>query len=932
MTLITISAGDVQEYHGTRTPATARLFANEQFTTNDGVVIAKGSKFVKRSFYQEFTASLVGTAIRLSSGDAYATTNSNNPNVTYTLVIYDTNGREITTIYTDLQIPSDTTPTTWQALEIYSAASILALNSGYYTRDEVDAIFGTLTSAALKASDVIFGVTELDTVPAVLATPIAVGKNSTRLTKNLSNDYGNDFATAISAIGVTPAVLDITESVITTSNVTVPSNITLRFSGTFGLVNIGVGFSFTVGSMEDPGNRQVFSLGDATSVLAFSAGAVEKMNTIWLTGFVFTNIYYALNLYLQSASTNGGGVIYIPEGTWTTAGNHVVVNNLTIEGAGKHTTTVNASANSNGIFTLGANIYNVLVKDITLDGNGYTTAAFLCSAAYGASSSGKLRFENTSLQGATYGYRLYDTASTQWQMATISWDSKCDIRNNTYGIWCNSTNNVGQCDAFFEVGDNQWAGYWLGAGQWTFTGEHAGSAYTGTHQIETQTISGGDAVTVSGIAQSVVNFTGLPGTPVTVYVNVNSTIHTSASLIAAAFRTALGNDPAVNSFCHVGGTGADIQLIPLEPGVYAAANFTINTGTATGITNHATSTHTASGTARTAQQARGHYFTGSHGNISFIGAADEGFSEFIVSATDDLDSPITFMGWTLQGNVTLTGAISLSTVNCRINNKAIRDNVSSGTQYTSNGDKVPSTLYLSGAFRTLDIRRPHNFSGSLTSGSGSVAFNIDTSNNVVSSQYPIRSYKNENFIFQDVTRGQIEALSYISDNAPALLVGRCNAMGIPDYYYAVYRDVNGILCFVGNQVDPYKGYNFNSNVVVQGDITLSDLAYDATSWNGSLKAPTRNAVRDHFEALFSGVTQVRFGTAVLVAGVKAVTDTAITANSIIIVNRNTDGGTIGCSYSITRSVGASFTITSKDSAGATQTADTSTIGYVIIEH
>lgn len=78
------------------------------------------------------------------------------------------------------------------------------------------------------------------------------------------------------------------------------------------------------------------------------------------------------------------------------------------------------------------------------------------------------------------------------------------------------------------------------------------------------------------------------------------------------------------------------------------------------------------------------------------------------------------------------------------------------------------------------------------------------------------------------------------------------------------------------------------------------------------------------------VTNLRHGNATLVAGTVTVTDTAITANSRIQVNRFTDGGTLGDSYSVTRSAGASFTITSK-TANATQTLNTSVITYLIIE-
>lgn len=75
----------------------------------------------------------------------------------------------------------------------------------------------------------------------------------------------------------------------------------------------------------------------------------------------------------------------------------------------------------------------------------------------------------------------------------------------------------------------------------------------------------------------------------------------------------------------------------------------------------------------------------------------------------------------------------------------------------------------------------------------------------------------------------------------------------------------------------------------------------------------------------------RAGTATLVAGTVTVNTTAVTANSRIMVQRQTDGGTVAASYSITRTAGASFTITAKDGSGADQTADTSTVAWWFYE-
>jgi hypothetical protein len=79
----------------------------------------------------------------------------------------------------------------------------------------------------------------------------------------------------------------------------------------------------------------------------------------------------------------------------------------------------------------------------------------------------------------------------------------------------------------------------------------------------------------------------------------------------------------------------------------------------------------------------------------------------------------------------------------------------------------------------------------------------------------------------------------------------------------------------------------------------------------------------------AGDAFVTTGTCTLVAGVCTVTYADTTTNTGVIVNRKTDGGTVGASYSVTRSAGTSFTITSKDGSGSTQAADTSTVFYQV---
>lgn len=77
-------------------------------------------------------------------------------------------------------------------------------------------------------------------------------------------------------------------------------------------------------------------------------------------------------------------------------------------------------------------------------------------------------------------------------------------------------------------------------------------------------------------------------------------------------------------------------------------------------------------------------------------------------------------------------------------------------------------------------------------------------------------------------------------------------------------------------------------------------------------------------SITSGTNQ-RAGNATLVAGTVTVSNTTVTANTIVLLTRKTSGGTLGTAITYTVSAGTSFTINS-DSA-----LDTSTFSYFLIE-
>ena len=111
--------------------------------------------------------------------------------------------------------------------------------------------------------------------------------------------------------------------------------------------------------------------------------------------------------------------------------------------------------------------------------------------------------------------------------------------------------------------------------------------------------------------------------------------------------------------------------------------------------------------------------------------------------------------------------------------------------------------------------------------------------------------------------------------------------------------------------------NFNGpveNTIVNGNLAVQD---DGSGGYGFVTAGTGLKVAEG--------TNAKQGTAVLVAGVKTVANTAVTANSRIFLTSQVDGGSPGFLRVSARVAGTSFTITSSN------VADTSTVAYLINE-
>ncbi len=159
------------------------------------------------------------------------------------------------------------------------------------------------------------------------------------------SDYA-DFDAALTAAGKTaPTDLIVNRSVSITANKNVPANINLIMQDS-GMFTVSAGVTLTVGSMRDPGNRQIFA---GAGAKLFGSKAVQFYNLQWwIPRTDFADITAAFNDAYKSCGNNGGGLVVIPSGSWLSSGGHIVPSDTTTMGVGG--SRVYAAANNIALF------------------------------------------------------------------------------------------------------------------------------------------------------------------------------------------------------------------------------------------------------------------------------------------------------------------------------------------------------------------------------------------------------------------------------------------------------------------------------------------------------------------------------------------------------------------------------------------------------
>lgn len=170
--------------------ATLRLYPSKTFTTPENEIILKGS-VTRSAFYKEIVCTVAGDTLTIPATSLDATTDTDTPTVTYQAILYDADNVRRETFHKKLRVPHTIKNSNWIALKTYSDAAVIAnAPNTYVTTDQINGMLAGLYSAAVLATDSVYGIGRADVAHESAADPVFVSPKSPLVAKATSTSAG----------------------------------------------------------------------------------------------------------------------------------------------------------------------------------------------------------------------------------------------------------------------------------------------------------------------------------------------------------------------------------------------------------------------------------------------------------------------------------------------------------------------------------------------------------------------------------------------------------------------------------------------------------------------------------------------------------------------------------------------------------------------
>jgi hypothetical protein len=648
MSNITLETFTVPNYHGGGSTATLKLFATRTFRDSLGYEHA-GQREGLGYFYKSIACTVSGTTLTVPQSTIVSTVDSSDDTVKFQGVFYNSKGTKIMDLNggRPFSVPI-ITPTSWQQIATSNEAIIRRAKDEVYTKQQVDALIADQAEGALateeSAGRVILS-EEADDVglPYVVSTSDVRWQSVTVDSKYLSQ-YGNTQAginAAIAAAGSARTRLKITAQITVSTATAFHKNTLVEFDGNGSLTADGA-TTVTIGSMKDPGQRQVF-FGAANVTLA--ADAIDEKHLIWWAGRADS---VTDNSAAMTLAVTNGGVVVVADGNGQSyrVGGVTMASRTTIKGAGCDPYAVGGSlirytGSSGYIFKVSEAFRDIGLQDVTLTVGASTTAS--CVLAEGTASNSAFGFscERVVFHGTGASslaqFKVNDLGGA-WEMVgckfnRCGWVTPASTRSFEF----DTINSLYVFDTCYLIGGTNYTPFYInGGGSLKFTqtdirGTSSPAptatavvpsvARTGTFNSGTRvvTLVAGDAFTKNDKGQRL----------------VMSGLDTTITEILSATTARVTGNTAV-----VGTVGVTIYR-------YSA--------TATG------------------RGFAAFHMVGDHGPITIDGAADEAMQFFYIADASTNVSPITIVNCLVQSQIKFAAAAVMNVDNCRLYSQTFTD-------------------------------------------------------------------------------------------------------------------------------------------------------------------------------------------------------------------------------------------------------------------
>jgi hypothetical protein len=237
----TLASFTITPVNGNGAATKARLAADVPFQASTGGLHLAGDA---EQNYTEITLTVDGDELTFPTTVVDSTTDSDDPNATYSLYLVNSRGKQVGTLFERWSFDASLgTTIQYQDLAARNQFKVPLRDDEVYTKTQTDIRIASALNVGNPATVDDLGRVKVDTAPDDAASPVAVSVTSP-LVGIISTRYAS-LSAAITAIGSTPTTLTIVNSFPSGGTCTVPATLRLKFASG-GSLNISNGHIVTI--------------------------------------------------------------------------------------------------------------------------------------------------------------------------------------------------------------------------------------------------------------------------------------------------------------------------------------------------------------------------------------------------------------------------------------------------------------------------------------------------------------------------------------------------------------------------------------------------------------------------------------------------------------------------------------------------------------